>query len=297
MSADNYSLESIDITALDHNSKVYIAAILDRHDTGIFDFVVSIGKEFWDKLFSDDYDDSINKNFVLESEYKRWLAEYLLFITDDERSKLVQTLMPLVRFDRSFNRLLSDIISAENADPRYDAFWNLWTLLQDYIFCSYEKNVDHYKDVESDVRIGYGYEDVLSIYLLANPSWEEGITQWHSLKQQNSSFYIAAANRTGYDPTTLFSISYVLNTVGKTPFKEAGLNMLHIIIKNNPHLYERSLIEHTLFYIEEYIFLFVAEKTELLQTDTPIKKKVVDILDFLVARGSTMGYLLRDEMI
>ncbi len=297
MSADNYSLESIDITALDHNSKVYIAAILDRHDTGIFDFVVSIGKEFWAKLFSDDYDDSINKNFVLESEYKKWLAEYLLFITDDERSKLVQTLMPLVRFDRSFNRLLSDIISAENANPRYEAFWNLWTLLQDYIFSRYEKNNDYYKNAENDIRIGLGYEDVLSIYLLANPHWREGITQWHSLKVNNSSFYLAAANRTGYDPTTLFSVSYVLNTVGKTPFKAAGLDMLHIIIKNNHHLYQRSLIDNTLFYIEEYILSFVTEQTELLQADASVKKKVVDVLDFLVARGSTMGYLLREEMI
>lgn len=296
MSADNYSLESIDITALDHNSKVYIATILDRHDTGIFDFVVSIGKEFWKKLFCDDYDYSINKHFVLESEYKKWLAEYLLFINNDERSTLVQALMPLVRFDRSFSRLLSDIISAEDSDPRYEALWDLWTLLQDYIFSRYEKNVDHYKDAESDVRIGLGYEDVLSIYLLANPYWREGITEWHSLKKRNSSFYLAAANRTGYDPTTLFSVSYVLNTVGKTPFKAAGLDMLHIIIKNNPHLYQRSLIDNTLFYIEEYIFSFVTEQTELIQTDASVKKKVLEVLDFLVARGSTMGYLLREEM-
>ena len=297
MFADNCSLDSIDLTALDHNSKVYIATILDRHDTGIFDFVVSIGVHFWEKLFYDGYDDSINRIFVLESEYKEWLAEYLLFINNDERCMLVQALMPRVRFDRSFNRLLSDIIRAENADPRYEAFWNLWTLLQDYIFCSYEKNVDHYKDVESDVRIGLGYEDVLSIYLLANPYWREGITEWHSLKKRNSSFYLAAANRTGYDPTTLFSVSYVLNTVGKTPFKAAGLDMLHIIIKNNHHLYQRSLIDNTLFYIEEYILSFVTEQTELLQADASVKKKVVDVLDFLVARGSTMGYLLREEMV
>lgn len=147
------------------------------------------------------------------------------------------------------------------------------------------------------MRCAIIYAVIKCLHLLANPYWREGITQWHSLKVNNSSFYLAAANRTGYDPTTLFSVSYVLNTVGKTPFKAAGLDMLHIIIKNNHHLYQRSLIDNTLFYIEEYILSFVTEQTELLQVDASVKKKVVDVLDFLVARGSTMGYLLREEMI
>ena len=77
------------------------------------------------------------------------------------------------------------------------------------------------------VVIGYGYEDVLATYLLANPFWKEGVSQWHSLKQQNNNFYIVAANRLGYNPTTLFSISYVLNTVEKTPFKEVGIDFLY----------------------------------------------------------------------
>jgi hypothetical protein len=42
-------------------------------------------------------------------------------------------------------------------------------------------------------------------------------------------------------------------------------------------------------YTKEYITSF--------KTDTALKKRTLDVLDFLVARGSTMGFLLREEII
>ncbi|MBO5320149.1 MAG: hypothetical protein J6B01_10145 [Ruminococcus sp.] len=297
LSVDEYSLESIDFTKLDYNTKLYMNAILDCQDTSVLNFVITIGKQFWEKLFHDNYDDKFHRISVLESEYKKWLAEYLLNINNDSRRKLVQALMLLVRFNQEFNRLLSDIVSAEDVNPRYDAFWNLWTLMQDYFFQEYEKNVDNYKNVNTVVHIGYGYEDVLATYLLYNPFWKENVTQWHSLKQQNNSFYIVAANRLGYNPTTLFAISQVLNTVGKTTFTETGIDWISDIITNKPHLYAKSLPDNTLYYIEEYIFSYVNNHIDSFQTNIPIKRKAVKILDFLISKGSTMGFLLKEELI
>ena len=297
LSVNKYSLESIDFTMLDYNTKLYIGVILDCHDTSVLDLVITIGKQFWENLFHDNYDYRLHRIFKLESEYKKWLAEYLLNINNDSRSVIIQALMPLIRFNREFNGLLSDIISAEDITPRYDAFWNLWTLMQDYIFREYEKNIDDYKKVESAVRIGYGYEDVLATYLLANPFWKEGVSQWHSLKQQNNYFYMVAACRLGYNPTTLFSISYVLNTIGRTTFKEAGLNFLYDIINNNPHLYDKTLTDNTLYYIEEYVFYYMNDYIDKIQTDIPLKRKIVKVLDFLVFKGSTVGFLLKEELI
>lgn len=203
LSEDEYSLESIDLTALNHNTKLFISTILDCHDTSILNFVITIGKQFWEILFCDD---KLHKNTELEFEYKKWLADYLLNISNDNRSSLIQAMMPLVRFNREFNRLLSDIVSAEDNNPRYDAFWDLWTLMQGYFFQEYEKNVDDYKNVNTVVHIGYGYEDVLVTYLLAD-FWDvPGVDEWHSLKQQKN-FYLTASNRLGHNPTTLFSIS------------------------------------------------------------------------------------------
>ena len=297
LSMDEHSLESIDISVLDYNTRLYLSTILNPNDTSIIRFVITIGEQFWEKLFHDKHDDRLHRIFELENEYKKWLAEFLLNINSYDRSTIIQTLMPLVGFNREFDRLLSDIINAEDINPRYGAFWDLWTLMQDYFFQEYEKNVDDYKNINTVVRIGYGYEDVLATYLLYSPFWKENTSQWHSLKPQNNSFYIAVANRLGYNPTTLFAISQVLNTVGKATFIETGIDWISDIITNNPHLYDKTLPDNTLYYIEEYIFSYTNSHIDIIQTSIPIKRKVVKILDFLIAKGSTMGFLLKEELI
>ncbi len=73
-----------------------------------------------------------------------WLAEYLLNVTDIERQKIIQEFIPLVRFRREFDNFLSEIVTAEDKHPRYNAFWNLWSLMQDSIFQTFEKNLVHH---------------------------------------------------------------------------------------------------------------------------------------------------------
>lgn len=297
LSMDEHSLESIDLSVLDYNTRLYLSTILNPNNTSIIRFVITIGEQFWEKLFHDKHDDRLQRIFELENEYKKWLSEFLLNINSDDRSTIIQTLMPLVGFNREFDRLLSDIINAEDINPRYGAFWDLWTLMQDYFFQEYEKNVDDYKNINTVVHIGYGYEDVLATFLLYSPFWKENTSQWHSLKPQNNSFYIAVANRLGYNPTTLFAISQVLNTVGKATFIETGIDWISDIITNNPHLYDKTLPENTLYYIEEYIFSYTNSHIDIIRTSIPIKRKAIKILDFLIAKGSTMGFLLKEELI
>ena len=186
---------------------------------------------------------------------------------------------------------------AQDNNPRYETFWNLWSTMQDYILPLYEKRLDYYKNTDFDVHIGYGFEDVLVTYLLADFPEVPGVDEWHSLKIQNRIFYMTVANRLGYNPTVLFSIARLLNTIGKKTFIDEGIIWLSDIIGKNPHLLKKALPDNTLFYIEEYIFSFVKEKIDLFQTNIPIKKKVVTVLDYLVERGSTVGYLLREEII
>lgn len=297
LTMDLSSLETMNINNLDYNTLIYINSLLDCCDESILNFVIKLGKRIWKMLFNDNLDKNTQRIFELEYEYKRWLAEYLLNISDNQRMTLIHELMPFVTINREFNSLLSEVVMAETINSRYDAFWNLWLSIQDYIFQVFEKKVDDYKNVDLAVNIGYGFEDVLVTFLLGNPFWGEGVTEWHSLKTQNSIFYTVVAKRLGYNPTTLFSITKVLYTVGKNLFKEDGINWLSDIIRNNPHLYKKPLPENTLFYIEEYIFSYVKEHATAFQTNLVLKKKAVIVLDFLVERGSTMGFLLREEII
>ena len=297
LSADNYSLESIDVNVFDYNTRLYLNTLFDSHNTNILKFVIKIGKLCWEKLFTNNYDDSTCKIYQLEYEYRQWLAEYLLTLSSDAQDALIQELMPFVRFDKNFRKLLFEIINAEDKNPRYDAFWNLWLTMQEYIFQVCEKNVDSYKNTGSAMPIGYEFENVLVTYHLANLCETPDIDNWHSLKPQNRTFYMAVTNRLGYNPTILFSIAQLLYTIGKKPFKDEGINWFSDIIKNNPHLYKKPLPENTLFFIEEYIFSYAKEHIDSIQANIPLKRKIIIILDFLVSKGSTVGFLLKEEII
>ncbi len=79
-------------------------------------------------------------------------------------------------------------------------------------------------------------------------------------------------------------------------FIEEGIVWLSEIINNNPHLQNVSLPKNTIFYIEEYISEFIKEHISALRMDVELKRKIGNVLDFLVLKGSTMGYFLREEL-
>ena len=296
LQTDSFAFDPKDLCRYDFDTLMYLCCIVDNRNSDNLQLIITVGKIIWEKLFYDFNSDGIHHNYQLESFYISWLAEYLLNISDDERSKVVGELIPYMRLNREFDRLLSDIVNSEDKNPRYDAFWNLWSLLQDSIIQTYEKNADDYKKTDKAVNIGWGYEDVLLTFLLAYPWWRECVSEWHSLKNQNKTFYLIVAHKLGFNPTTLFSIARVLYTVGKKTFKDDGVDFLCEIIKNNPHLRDKPLPEHTLFYMEEYMISFVKGHFCESQTNTALKRKIEIILDFLVTRGSTVGFLLREEL-
>ena len=134
-------------------------------------------------------------------------------------------------------------------------------------------------------------------YLLANNIWEEDVTVWESLKHENAKFYKIAAIRIGYHPATLYSIAYVLNSIGKDTFSKEGLEWLSIIINNNPHLEKAALPANTQYYLEEYMNSLIKKEKFTLRTDNHRRKPVITVLNFLVSKGSTPGFRMRDEII
>lgn len=113
----------------------------------------------------------------------------------------------------------------------------------------------------------------------------------------NAKFYKMAAIRIGYHPATLYSITYVLNSIGKDIFSKEGLEWLSIIIKNNPHLEKAALPANTQYYMEEYMNSLIKKEKFTLRTDNRRRKQAITVLNFLVSKGSTPGFRMRDEII
>ena len=118
-----------------------------------------------------------------------------------------------------------------------------------------------------------------------------------SIRSKMCLFFATISARLGFNPTIIFAISKMLNTSGKEIFENEGVTWLSGIISNNPNLSEVSLHTNTIYYLEEYILSYVKKMNFSFRTNNDAKKKVMVILDYLVSKGSTLGFLLREEIL
>lgn len=168
---------------------------------------------------------------------------------------------------------------------------------ENYIFSAFERAPEFEQQMDEDRAISFGIGNVLTEYLLAGPEWREGITTWHSLREDCAVFYKTAVNRTGAHPAILYSVGRVLNSIGSQVFFEDGVEWLSDIISNNPQLRQTALPTNTIYYMEEYMYRYVQKRLYLFKSDALRKHKVLNVLDFLVNRGSPLGFLLREDII
>lgn len=141
------------------------------------------------------------------------------------------------------------------------------------------------------------FDQLIKNYLLTSGIWPKGLTSWDSLKHENADFYRRAAVRIGYHPIVLDAIAYILNSIGKDTFSREGVEWLSIIIKNNPHLKKADLPVHTRYFIEEYMSELVKREKVTLRREEHRRKQVLVVLDFLVERGSEVGFGLREDVV
>ena len=290
-------LENLEIDGLDYNELMYLSILFNNTDDSQLQFVIKIGQCLWTKMFAEIVDYQVRKNYQLESFYKTWLSDFLLNLPQEKQNELVQVLMAKAQLNRDFNELLTDIILSQNALKRYKSFWHLWTLLQESIIQSFENDKGIYLDPEREFIIGLGREDVIVTYLLCNLEMDVENTEFQSIRSKMCLFFATISSRLGFNPTIIFAISKMLNTSGKGIFENEGVTWLSGIISNNPNLSEASLHTNTIYYLEEYILSYVKKMNFSFRTNTDAKKKAMIILDYLVSKGSTVGFLLREEIL
>jgi hypothetical protein len=75
-----------------------------------------------------------------------------------------------------------------------------------------------------------------------------------------------------------------------------GVDWISYILKNN-NLIQKEIKENTLNYIENYIRLYIYKNREKIKHDNELKQKVIVILNFLIEKGSVIGFLLRERIL
>lgn len=270
-----------------------------------FDLTVAIieqtGVLLWPKIFKDRWHYHDNDNWPGKYEqshsYIVWLSKVLLQIDSTAQNRVLAILLPHLNGYDGFKDLLSNLIFAEDGLKKITAFWNVWNKLLPSIeaLCESEK--------ESIIKIGqttlghhYGRrsDELITTYLLAFHLWTDGVKGWHTLRQEDSIFFTTAVTKIGYHPAVLYSITRILNSVGYI-YENEGIKWLSTLILNHSHLRTCDLPTNTIYYMEEFVQQFCNNNRKNIKRNAEIRNALSNVLSFLVDRGSTCGYMLREQ--
>jgi hypothetical protein len=151
----------------------------------------------------------------------------------------------------------------------------------------YDKIIDM---VTTNSHIPY-VRKIIHNYLLAC-DWNNGVTEWHTLKMGNKYFFEKIVKNIGCYPSVLDAIVKLLNGVGSI-FIDDGLFWINDIISRSPN----NELETNKNYLEKFISKFICSNKKKIKENYQIRDKVLNILNFLIEKSSTEAYLLRENLI
>ncbi len=69
------------------------------------------------------------------------------------------------------------------------------------------------------------------------------------------------------------------------------------MLKNNQNLHTAELVGDTIHYIENFSRKYIYKNRENIRKTRQAKQEILIILDFLISKGSVVGYMLRESIV
>lgn len=229
-----------------------------------------------------------NKEERIDYKVRRdFLEKLAYFVLQSPKEEIKEYLIPFVN---GFNNrewpvdFFGEFILAEDYLNSYENFWEIWNLFKGKI-------------IEVCIKgEGYGYIDrIIKSYLFAQAPWKETATEWHTLKNEDRSFFKEVSEKIGHCSSTLYAISKLLNDVGSL-YLDDGVAWISDMLKNNDNLFKSRLEVNTIYYLENIVKKYIYKNREKINKAIELKQKVLIILDFLIKNGSFVGYMLRENI-
>ncbi len=263
--------------------------------------LIAAGELFWKTFFENrkaSFKEGVFRDSEQENLYLNWLVDYLLHSPKDTQNNILSSLKQYLGESDITKDFFATLIMREDRLKIPCAFWHIWDELFDVVekLCSKRKDtiVRGQGNYFEQYYMGVSGE-ILVTYLLAFPLWSEEAHSWHTLSIENSSFFTKAVNQLGYHPGTLYGVARVLNTIGYN-YLEQGISWLATIIHNNTHLLNCPLEVNTEYYIEECLQRYISANRIKIMHSPEVRRNVLDTLSFLVSRGSTCAFMLRESI-
>ena len=214
---------------------------------------------------------------------------YIIYKLDTiEIEQYLQPLLDNFKAREDISYLLLEFIRTQKIINEYDKFWYIWNLFLNKII-----------EISKDREYGY-IDNIIQTYLLAwspyGAIWKESAKEWHSLKEKDKRFFKRISNEIGHCPSTLYSISKLLTGIGSSYLND-GIGWISTMIKNNKNLLTDKLEPDTIFHIENLTRSYILQNSEKIKKEKVKKEEVLEILNFLVEKGSAIGYMLRERVL
>jgi len=210
-------------------------------------------------------------------------ARFVLSSTEDEAIELIRPFVDQFNGRQDTVDLLSAIVYAEDALNKYETFWAIWKAI-------YPKAVE--------LCHKYTYFDHpeawLRSYLFANFDWTG--TSWRSIKERERAFFRKAARDMGSHPSAFYSLCKFLNDIG-SGFADDGIDWLSEVLRKGETPAREQPEVNGVYYLEKFVRRYVDLNLTKIRNTPRLKENLVVILDFLVEKGSVVGYMLRDRVI
>ncbi|MBL0708852.1 MAG: hypothetical protein JJW00_07395, partial [Sulfurimonas sp.] len=143
-------------------------------------------------------------------------------------------------------------------------------------------------------------DNIIKAYFLAwsmhGNIWKKDTKDWHSLKEKDIRFLKNISSKIGHCPSVLYSISKLLTDIGSSYLNDE-IGWISIILKNNKNLYADELESDTIFHIENLVRKYILQNNIEIKTKKVKKNEVLEILNFLIEKGSAVGYMLRERIL
>jgi hypothetical protein len=245
------------------------------------EIVKKIISTFAEQLISNDRNDRID--YDVKHGFLEKLACFLLSTKKNEIQEYLKPVIDNFISSEFIADFFKEVISAQDYLNSYENFWEIWNLFKD-------KVIELCKDGD-----GYGYIDtIVKSYLFALILWEKA--EWHTLKNENKRFLKKISKEIGHCPSTLYAISKLLNGIGSSYLND-GLFWISDILKNNKNLLNTKLETDTVYYLEKLIKKYIYKNREKIRKMKKLKYEVLIILNFLIEKGSVVGYMLRENVL
>jgi hypothetical protein len=243
----------------------------------------SIISTFAKELLSDKRGDRVD--YTVRQTFLEKLAYFVLSSSEQDIPNYLKPFIDNFNSSEAIADLFQEFILAEDRLNTYNNFWQVWNLF-------YKKVVELCKDGDKQ----WYKEKIIKSYLFAQIPWKKTTKDWHTLKDNNKRFFGEIAKSIGHCPSALYSISKLLNDIG-SKFLNNGISWISEMLDNNKNLWTDKLEINTIYYIENVVKKYIYKNREKIRKMKKLKQEVLVILDFLVEKGSVVGYMLRENIL